>query len=84
MVSRIVPEPPCPACRSNPGTDAEHNGRRKRYKGQQCCWPGYCGSGQARNDRGQWGVNRVHEPEPASDEGAGENEAENAGSNCDK
>lgn len=83
MVSPIVPYRPRPAGSSGCGADTEHNGRGKRYKWQYRRREGNRGSCRAGNDRGQWGVNRVYEPEPAADECSGENEAEETGSKCD-
>ena len=84
MVTSGLSQGPRPASGSDAGTNAEHDRSRKRYKGKDCRRPGYDRGGQAGNDRSNRRVDGVHKPKPATDEIAGQNEADETGSNCDK
>ena len=77
MVSRSLPDRSNPAHSPGPSTDAEHNGGRKRYKWQDRGGQSHQRSGNTRNDRRHWRLDRVYKPEPMADEPAGQNEAEN-------
>jgi len=61
---------------SESGADPEHECRGKRYQWQKDSRPSHYGSHSTRHDGGHGGVDSVHEPEPAADKTAGQDEAE--------
>jgi hypothetical protein len=83
VISFTVSECPRPARGSETGANAEHECRRKRYKWQKYGRTSHYGSHSSRHDGGHRGVNGVYEPEPATDEIAGEEEANDACSDSD-
>ena len=83
MVSFTMSERPGATCSSESSADAEHKCRGKRYKWQKCSRPSHYGSHKAGHDGGHRGVDSVHEPEPAADKIAGQDEAQCARSESD-
>lgn len=75
MVSLRMAERSGAARSSQSGADTEHNCRGKRYKWQKDSRPGHYGCHSTRHQRGHRGVDSVHEPEPAADKTAGQDEA---------
>jgi hypothetical protein len=75
---------PRPTGGSQTGTNAEHKSGCKRYEGQDRGNAGCRRRRRARNNGGHGRVDGVDETEPAVHEITGENEADYAGSDCNK
>jgi hypothetical protein len=72
-----------PARSSEACSDAEHKCRRKRYKWQKDNRASHYGRYNTRHNRGHWGVDSVHKPEPPADKSAGHDEAQETSGESD-
>ena len=75
---------PRPARRSESGTKTEHQRGGKGDEGEDSRRPGERRGNGSRDKGRNWRMDRVHEAEPAPDEAAGQDKADNAGGESNK